>query len=216
MLPFIWIMHHNLEAGGPLTRHVSASITNDQYQGLTSHAWIWIIPFWDPQRCASVIQNPRMSLIKMRIYLDVNTYSLPGGYFWRQSSVKETAWHWWQPLRTPHLWVSLKTLQSYLNGCVYLNILTYSANPESLEVSSWPLPMCKNTNCYLSAVLQRDINARPAPKTSVDRCCATPCRAAAPPRDSASMVERMLWRQVSARDWTRCILKEPRKRHFSH
>lgn len=54
-----------------------------------------------------------------------------------------------------------------------------------------------------------NINIRPgAPKTSVDRCCAASCRAAAPPRDSASMVERMLWRQVSALDWTRCILKE--------
>lgn len=57
------------------------------------------------------------------------------------------------------------------------------------------------------------MNATPAaPKTSVDRCCAAPCRAAAPPRDSASMVERMLWRHVSARDCTRCILKESNKK----
>lgn len=53
----------------------------------------------------------------------------------------------------------------------------------------------------------QDINATPAaPNTSVDRCCAAPCSAAAPPRDSPSMVERMLWRHVSARDCTRCIL----------
>lgn len=46
-----------------------------------------------------------------------------------------------------------------------------------------------------------------APKTRVDRCCAAACRAAGPPRDSASMVERMLWRHVRARDCTRCILQ---------
>ncbi len=56
------------------------------------------------------------------------------------------------------------------------------------------------------------MNTRPAaPNTSMDRCWAAPCRAVAPPRHSASMVERMLWRHVSARDCTRCILKEWRR-----
>lgn len=77
-----------------------------------------------------------------------------------------------------------------------------------------PCVLVKN-QCDLCAVLQFDINVRPAaPKTSVDRCCAAPCRAAAPPRDSPSMVERMLWRHVSARDCTRCILKGRRKDGF--
>lgn len=50
---------------------------------------------------------------------------------------------------------------------------------------------------------------RPAvPKTRVDRWWAAACRVAAPPRESVSMVETMLWRQVSARDCTRCILNQ--------
>lgn len=56
--------------------------------------------------------------------------------------------------------------------------------------------------------LQSSINVRPAsPNTSWDKCCATSCSAVGPPKDSASMLERMLWRHVRARDCTRCILE---------
>ncbi len=45
-------------------------------------------------------------------------------------------------------------------------------------------------------------------KTNDERCWATACSPEAPPRDSVSIEERILWRHVNARHCTRCILEE--------
>lgn len=51
-------------------------------------------------------------------------------------------------------------------------------------------------------------------KTNKERCWATACSPEAPPRDSVSIEERILWRHVNARHCTRCILEESKTIRF--
>ncbi len=51
-------------------------------------------------------------------------------------------------------------------------------------------------------------------KTNDERCWATACSPEAPPRDSVSIEERILWRHVNARHCTRCILEESKTIRF--
>lgn len=57
-------------------------------------------------------------------------HSVPGGYFCWQSSVRETAWRWWLPQGTPHLWVSL--IRKEGKSCLFCRCMTGFLNCNSL------------------------------------------------------------------------------------
>lgn len=88
-------------------------------------------------------------------------YSAPGRYFWRRSSVKETAWRWWRPRGTPHLWESLKTSESCLIVVFVYYFIYYFPSKSwiiAAGVSILPVSMWKNTKCSFCAVLRNNNN----------------------------------------------------------
>ena len=93
-------------------------------------------------------------------------------------------------------------LSCYLNELLHIFLLHnyYIINVAEIQTigHTASFPMLQTLN----------VKGAPGPlKTSEDRCCAVPCRASAPPSDSTSMTDRMLWRHVRARYCTRCILQ---------